>query len=239
VARVRLGDLMLKAGLIDEHQLQAALALQKQWGGRLGHVLVEHGFIDEMMLWMGLSHQLGVPLVSLPTERIAPALVGLLPAELYVKHAIFPVSRDDKGITVATSDPYNLEGIDEVTFRVGARVKLVLAPHREIEWAIRYYCGRDPSPCPPPRTKRPALPDVMTLVHDDARTEAAATHVTPKSSMPTPVAGQSAGQSAVTLETLAATLKETDHVLGVLIEACVHRGVFTHEQFLAKLREQG
>lgn len=232
---------MRKAGLIDEHQLQAALALQKQWGGKLGHVLVEHGFIDEMMLWMGLSHQLGVPLVCLPNERIPPTLVNLLPVDVYVKHSIFPVGRDDRGLIVATSDPYNLEGIDEVTFRVGAPVRLVLAPHREIEWAIRYYCRRDFSPCPPPRSKRGATTDVMALVNDDLR--GAPEPVAPAvaevpSHQPSPPAG-TAPTAGATIEELVASQRATDHALGVLIEACIRRGVFTHEEFLAKLRAQG
>ena len=54
MARIRLGDLLLQAGLIDEMQLQSAVARQRQWGGKLGDVLVTNGFIDEMMLWRGI-----------------------------------------------------------------------------------------------------------------------------------------------------------------------------------------
>jgi len=264
VARIKLGDLMIKAGLIDEMQLQSALAVQKQWGGRLGDVLVNNGFIDEMMLWKGLSHQLGVPLVSLPDEKVAPGIQKVLPVDFCQKHAIFPLTRDDKSVTIATSDPNNLGGIDEVTFRVGARVKLVLAPDREIEWAIRHYYQGDPSPCPPPRTKRAPSstnPQQMTLVHDGAAT------MTPGDG---PALGQPTQTSAAELAAVAArvagaanaaaaaaarpptpwwaqptatdaevAIRETAHLLRFLVEACVQRGVFTREQYLAKLKSLG
>ncbi len=263
VARIKLGDLMIKAGLIDEMQLQSALAVQKQWGGKLGDVLVNNGFIDEMMLWKGLSHQLGVPLVSLPDEKVAPGIQKVLPVDLCLKHSLFPLSRDDKSVTIATSDPNNLGGIDEVTFRVGARVKLVLAPDREIEWAIRHYFQGDPSPCPPPRTKRAAPrddPQPMTIVHND-----------PATMTPGPALGQPTQTSAAELAALAArvagaatttqaavartpatpwwaqptatdaevAIRETAHLLRFLVEACVQRGVFTREEYLAKLKSLG
>lgn len=154
MARIRLGDLLVKAGLIDELQLQSALAHQRQWGGKLGDILVNNGFLDEMMLWRGLSKQLAVPLVSLPELQIVQGLEKQVPVDLCQKHSIFPIHRDDKGLTLATSDPGNIGGIDEVAFRLGVRLKLVLAPDREVEWAIRRYHMNDPAPCPPPRLRR-------------------------------------------------------------------------------------
>lgn len=44
---IRLGEALLKAGLLDNFQLQSALGRQRQWGGRLGTALIELGFIDE------------------------------------------------------------------------------------------------------------------------------------------------------------------------------------------------
>ncbi len=154
VARIRLGDLLVKAGLIDEHQLQSGLAHQRQWGGKLGDILVGNGFLDEMMLWRGLSKQLNVPLVSLPEQALAAGIEKQISYELCVKHAIFPIHRDDKGLTVATSDPANIGGLDEIAFRIGSRVRTVLAPEREVEWAIRRYHQGDPAACPPPRMRR-------------------------------------------------------------------------------------
>ncbi len=144
----------MKAGLIDEMQLQAALAYQRQWGGKLGDALVANNFLDEMMMWRGLSRQLAVPLVSLPEQGFAPGIEKTVPVEMCRKHSIVPVSKDARELTVATSEPNNIAGIDEVAFRVGTRLKVVLAPDREVEWAIRRLYAGESAPCPPPRQRR-------------------------------------------------------------------------------------
>ena len=43
----KIGELVVKMGLIDEMQLNSALGHQKRWGGKLGKILVEQGFIEE------------------------------------------------------------------------------------------------------------------------------------------------------------------------------------------------
>jgi hypothetical protein len=259
VARIKLGDLMIKAGLIDEMQLQSALAVQKQWGGKLGDVLVNNGFIDEMMLWKGPQPPARRPPRVPPRREDRPGHPQGAALDLCQKHSLFPVARDDKSVTIATSDPNNLGGIDEVTFRVGARVKLVLAPDREIEWAIRHHYQGDPSPCPPPRTKRaPARtdPQQMTIVHDEVAAVAAQG---PALGQPTQTsAAELAAIAARVATTAAATarpatpwwaqptatdaevaIRETAHLLRFLVEACVQRGVFTRQEYLAKLKSLG
>ena len=41
-----------------------------------------------------------------------------------------PIARDDRTLTIATSDPNNVGASDEVAFRTGYKVKVVLAPQR-------------------------------------------------------------------------------------------------------------
>jgi hypothetical protein len=249
VARIKLGDLMIKAGLIDDLQLQSALALQRQWGGKLGDVLVNNGFIDEVKLWRGLAKQLGVQLVSLPEEQLMPGIRQQIPLDLCQKHSVFPVMRDDKGLTIATSDPNAVGGLDEVAFRVGTRLRIVLAPDREGEWAIRRYHLRDLAPCPPPKTKR--VTDGMPSAQAPA-SSAPSPYSAPQ---PAPVMPQPQ-TSAAELAALAAQLKppstawmqqasaseaelairEAAHLLRYVVEACVQRGTFTREQYLAKLK---
>src|SRR5262249_53410088 len=106
--RMRIGDMLVKAGLIDEMQLQAALAQQKQWGGKLGDILVDQGMLDEMMLWLGLSKQLDVPLISLPELVIPPDVLPLIPYDTCEKLDIFPILREERTLTIATSDPNNI-----------------------------------------------------------------------------------------------------------------------------------
>ena len=66
---LRLGDLLISAGLITEEQLQEGLRLQKGTGKRLGTVLQENGFITESELIEALQMQLGIEFIDLRMDR--------------------------------------------------------------------------------------------------------------------------------------------------------------------------
>lgn len=252
VARIRIGDLLVKAQLIDEMQLQSALAHQRQWGGKLGDILVNNGFLDEMMLWRGLSKQLGVQLVSLPDERFVPGIEKQVPLELCEKHQVVPVLRDDKGLTLATSDPNNIGGIDEVAFRTGTRLRVVLAPDREIEWAIRRLYHSDTAPCPPARFRRapqapiaaPGPPQAATAppqalgrdTHTPIAQLAAVAAVLGGASPAAPAAPAGPWWTQPTASDAEVAIRETAHLLRFLVEVSVQRGWFTREEYLARLR---
>ena len=70
--RIRLGELLIRAGLITELQLKAALAEQRRWGGRLGRILVDMNFISEDMLVKGLARLLDVKRADLDRMDTPP-----------------------------------------------------------------------------------------------------------------------------------------------------------------------
>lgn len=68
---IRLGDLLIKAGVVNDAQLNAALNEQRQWGGRLGAILVRMGALSEDLLVKALAHQLNIPRAAIgPTDPI-------------------------------------------------------------------------------------------------------------------------------------------------------------------------
>ncbi|MFZ9888286.1 MAG: hypothetical protein ACO3JL_12360, partial [Myxococcota bacterium] len=142
---------MLSARLVDEHQLAAALAQQRSYGGRLGEILIERQAVDEMVMYQGLARLLEVDLVELPRLTLPAGLTELVPAEVCLRCQVFPIQLRDRHLTVATTDPLDLASLDEVAFLTGFRVVPALAPAREVQWALRHYLQGDSSPCPPPR----------------------------------------------------------------------------------------
>ncbi|PYM04932.1 MAG: type II secretion system protein GspE, partial [Candidatus Rokuibacteriota bacterium] len=68
----RLGDLLIAEGLIDQEQLQKALAEQKGTREKLGSVLVRLNLVDEDQLIGFLSRQYGVPSVTVSRLDIDP-----------------------------------------------------------------------------------------------------------------------------------------------------------------------
>jgi hypothetical protein len=134
----RLGELLIEADVIDEHQLRSALGHQRQWGGKLGQALVDLKLATEPQIVEALAKTLGFPIVSLAAvERavVEPAL-KLLPAEVARRHNVLPIACETGSITLAMSDPTNVRVADEVSFRTGRRVKIALAGDREVARAV-------------------------------------------------------------------------------------------------------
>jgi type IV pilus assembly protein PilB len=146
----QLGQILLEAGVIDEFQLKSALGYQKQWGGRLGKVLVENRFISEDALVEAVHNQTGTPVVRLDELTIPDYLIKLVPVELATRHNLVPVrlegepGKPSEALAVAMSEPMNLTALDEVQFRTGKRVSALLATESSVDRAIRkHYHGED------------------------------------------------------------------------------------------------
>lgn len=146
-AKKRLGELLLEEGLIDRFQLQAALAEQKKWGGRLGKHLIELGILSEEVLVKVLSKLLAIPSVDVGRLQIPRAVIDYVPLKTVEKFTLMPIGIEEaaggkRTIIVAMADPTNLAALDELRFTTGCNVRAVVSGDSSIERAIRtYYKG--------------------------------------------------------------------------------------------------
>jgi type IV pilus assembly protein PilB len=112
----RLGDLLIREGVITKEQLDRALQEQRQNGTRVGYNLVKLGFVQENDLTRMLARQYKMPAVDLSRVELDPRIAKLVPAELAVKHLVLPLKRDGRTLTVAIADPTNLGVLDDLKF---------------------------------------------------------------------------------------------------------------------------
>ena len=160
--RRRLGDLLIEAGLISETQLKAALNEQRKWGGRLGRTVVEMGFVTETAIGQVLANQLELPAIDLDTAPLAPEAPTWLRLDLCERYGVFPVATSPgaRTISIATSDPTNVEHLQALEFATNLKVLPTVATASAIERAIRrYYFGEH---APPPSAPRETLTPLPT-----------------------------------------------------------------------------
>ena len=142
MARKRLGELLLDAGMLTEDALRTALAEQRRWGGTLGRTLIDLKMIGEDELVGVLSRQLNMPSVDLDNMEVAQPVVELVSAELCLQHSLMPFGQPMKFLDVAMVDPTNLGIIDELRIRTQLNVRSFLAGPKMIERAIAKYYRR-------------------------------------------------------------------------------------------------
>jgi type IV pilus assembly protein PilB len=140
----RLGDLLVREGLITKEQLEKALAEQKTSGSRVGYNLVKMGFIPEIELTKVLARQYKMPAVDLSKFEVDPRIVKLVPADLAVKHLVLPLKRDGRTLTVAMADPTNLGVVEDLKFITRYDIFPVIAGEFTLRNAIeKHYESND------------------------------------------------------------------------------------------------
>jgi len=140
--RIKIGEILVEAGIIDKIQLSAALGEQKQWGGRLCSTIISMGFADEESISAVLGKQLKQKCISFEDLEIPSDILKLVSLETARKYNIMPIELKNKVLTIAISDPRDLNLIDELSFRLGFMIKPVLALDSSINKAIsRFYEG--------------------------------------------------------------------------------------------------
>lgn len=258
----RLGDFLVEEGLIDKFQLQAALAEQKKWGGRLGKQLIELGILSEEVLVKVLSKLLALPSVDVGRLSIPRGVMDYVQVKTAEKFNLIPIGIEEapggrKTIIVAMSDPTNLAALDELRFTTGCAIRPVVSGDTSIERAIKiYYHGASaPSLAPaasPSGTRRPAMsgsapPEMVIMQNGEPRTIRMDTgEMTGDRATPVPVVPRSAPNDVSSLPpgALSPALSaasagqdpdENARKLNALLRVLVKRKLITEEELLAEL----
>jgi MshEN domain len=126
--RKKLGDLLLKEGVITNAQLEEALKCQVIFGGKLGTNLIEMGAASDQDVSGALSRIFGVPAAA-PEEllQVSPEALEALPRELAEKYGVVPVRLNRRRLSLAMSNPADLKVIDEIAFRTGCIIQPLVA----------------------------------------------------------------------------------------------------------------
>ena len=138
----RLGELLVRGGVVTREQLNEALETEQDNGSNVIQELVRLGFTTEEHLTQFLATQFSIERVSLESAEIAPNVFDLVPTELIQKHQIVPLKLLGSTLTVATADPTNLIAINEIQFITGYGVRPVLASLSEIRKLLDRRYGR-------------------------------------------------------------------------------------------------
>lgn len=137
---MKIGELLIENGLLNEEQLEKALDAQQMYGGKLGTNLVELGLVSERLLAEFLGKQLHMEEAEPEEfENIPPDVLKTVPKEFLEKHRMIPLQMGQK-LRIAISDPHDLSAIDQLSFQIGKPVQAVIAPEIWIVAAMeRHY----------------------------------------------------------------------------------------------------
>ncbi len=249
MAQIKLGELLIKANVLQESQLKAALAEQAKWGGKLGEILVRMSLVSEDILVRALSKQLNIPAVNLDAVQVVPAHVrAKVPAQTARDFAVLPLQlRDDgKTLVLAVADPLNVRHLDELRAITKCRIVPNVAGRTSIARAYaRLY--EEQSELGEADTNFKVMDaQGRTLVKDmkDIAPQAAAAAAAPRPAPPSrpsisevpSVRPASTGSPAELLKAVEEVQRKEVAALKAMVELLIEKGIFTREEYLAKVK---
>lgn len=227
-----MGELLLRSGVLTAEQLDLGLREQARTGVRLGQILVDHALIEEVTLYDALAHMLKMDRFDLRTAILDKNAMNTVTSQYATEKGLIPfrIEAQNRAIHVAISDPTNYPLIDELTFKLGYRVKLHVASETEVQRIIRHHfhgdtLDRDPKNVNRPSGKRQTGDlDPETLEVQMDRQPVVET------------LGDPEARALAELQPLLDTQDESARVLRGIFELCVARGIISRQEYLERLR---
>src|SRR3989339_214976 len=136
-----LGEMLIQEKLITPAQLEKAIAEQKASNKRLGHTLIDLGYITEDDLLRILGKQLDTPYINLNDVIIDPEIIKLIPEDICRRYKILPYSQEDNSVYVAMIDPLDFRVINDLKFLIHKEIKPMLASAKALAKSISRYYG--------------------------------------------------------------------------------------------------
>lgn len=132
------GELFVETGIITQQQLDEAVKIQSESGGRerLSDILLSLGYITEYQLMKAMEYRFRIPYCDLTSIEIPPELSQVISHETAKNHTVVPIAKEGRQLTVATADPMNFGAIDDLKLETKMEIKQVISTATDIKSAI-------------------------------------------------------------------------------------------------------
>lgn len=136
---LRLGQVLIETGYLTSEQLDEALEYQKNSTTKkmLGDVLVELGYITEENKLKALSQRLNVQIIDFEQIKSTIEAISLVSKETAERLVLVPLRLEQNGLIVATDNPLNYYGFEDLEAETGKQVVPVLASREDVLEAIQ------------------------------------------------------------------------------------------------------
>jgi type IV pilus assembly protein PilB len=246
VARERLGELLLRSGVLTQAQLVSALREQARTGVRLGQILVDHGLVEEVTLYDALAKMTGLERFNLRTVILERSALNLVTGEWAVENGIVPFKVDVQARTlhVAVTDPTNLKPVDDLAFRMGLKIKMFVASETELERVVRHHFHGDSLDRDPRSVRRPGGPQPGTADIDesqimrgmDSMRDEVLKQQKPNWDDTSQPGFEQERAVLAQLKPIYDAQEEAARALRAIFELCVTRGIIRREEYLERLK---
>ena len=135
----RLGQLLMRAGVITDKQLNDALEVHRATGSPLGRVLVDLGYATQGAILSVMAKRIGIEFIDFSERKPEPIAISLVTRELATRYTLMPVELRDEVLVVAMADPQNVLALDDLRIITGRDIKPAISTKDDIIAAIEEH----------------------------------------------------------------------------------------------------
>ena len=137
---IRIGDVLLEFGYVNDNQITDAIAYQKEHVGvRLGGALIALGYITEHQMLEALGRRLNYEVLDVSALSVDVKAVEMIPKVLADKYTMMGYRAEEGNFYLLVNDPLNFYGIEDIRQVVGMDLRIGLCEQTALENAIQYY----------------------------------------------------------------------------------------------------
>ncbi|HIP38607.1 MAG TPA: type IV-A pilus assembly ATPase PilB [Desulfocapsa sulfexigens] len=141
--KIKVGELLSKAGYITPDQLENAKKQIRENGGRIGAILRQFDYIDKDTVYNFLSRQHNFTPVLISKEPPSKEAVALMPYELAKRFMAFPLRMAGNTLQVTMAEPTDTEAVEKLQDELGKELAVCVSMEEDIVEAYKKYYDID------------------------------------------------------------------------------------------------
>lgn len=118
---------------LSEKLFEENVAKSRKLGQNIFHYLMNQSILAESAVLEFISVQENVPIISLKSIRFDDEILKTIPKRIVEQYRVFPVGALGKLVTIATSNPFDLQVVDDIRNITGFEVSIVLSAPKQIK----------------------------------------------------------------------------------------------------------
>lgn len=134
-------EILKDVGMLKSEQIEVAKAAAVGREQSALDMLIEQGVVSKMEVLKAVAMQLGMDVITLNDHEIPPEVIQQVPASIARRYQVVPVFNSENTLSVALSDPLNIEILDSLRYLLKRNVDGVVATNEEISEALNKYYG--------------------------------------------------------------------------------------------------
>ncbi|MCP3941893.1 MAG: Flp pilus assembly complex ATPase component [Desulfobacteraceae bacterium] len=139
--RKKLGEMLLEAGLIDKDQLEKALACHGAAGKKLGQYMIDEEMVTEEAIVKLISDQLKIKRYDPLIHGVKKSSAEIFDVNMAQKLQAIPIDSREDLLTVAMSDPLDINALDHIELIADMEVEAVICTQQELNLLISTLYG--------------------------------------------------------------------------------------------------